>query len=294
METTTKKIQYDFNDIKLGDLSLLFCGYQNCPPGQFNIPHVRHYYLLVYICSGKGIFHSSRASYLLSAGGTFCIFPGEVIYYQADERDPWEYYWIAFDGRINEKSMEHILLKAAITKRSPIHMAKAPTALKQLYVSMFGLCRDADSFTDFKIFSLFLDLLHHYVTIPNGYSHSSPGSDFFFNHYIIDALDYIRLHYHENISVSAIAAHLGISREYFSSIFSRQIHVSPACFLREYRLKCSSTLLTTTDLPIAQIAYMVGFNDYNYYSNQFRKLFGIAPRQYRRHFEMEAVRSNDF
>lgn len=280
----TDKIVYYFNNKKLGNLSLLFFGYQKCPPGQLNNPHSKHSYLFVYIRSGKGIFHTSFGSYLLSAGCTFCIFPDEVIYYQADEMDPWEYFWIAFDGKVNDKSMDHILLEASFSKMKPIHMTTNPEELDKLYSSAFQICQNMETFTDFKIFSLFLDMFHHYITVPNYYAYNEINLNRFINHYIIDALDYIRLHYGENISVSTIADHLNISREYFSSLFSSQLHVSPSNFLREYRLKKSSILLTTTDNLITQIAYMVGFNDHNYYSNQFRNFFGISPSQYRHHF----------
>lgn len=282
-----EEIVYYFQDMNLGGASLLFFGYQKCPPGQFNTPHLTPpYYLLVYIRSGKGVFHTAHTSYSLGPGCTFCLFPGEITYYQADEQEPWEYYWIACNGELKHKSMEEILLKAFITKLQPVHMAKGTEALEQLYRSVFELCKDSDTFTEFRLFSLFLELLHQYTTIPNCYSHSSPQKALFLNRYVTEALDYIRLHYQEDISVSHIAEQLGISREYFSSIFTKQVHTSPACFLREYRLRCSSTLLATTDYPASQIAYMVGFHDYSYYSNQFHSQFGISPSQYRKYFRI--------
>lgn len=291
----TDKTEYYLRDMTLGNTSLLFCGYQKCPPGQFNSPHTRNHHLLVYICSGKGYFHTTHTSYPLSAGCTFCIFPGEVIYYQADETDPWEYYWIAFDGKVNNENMEQILAKASLSKIHPIHKSGYPGQPETLYRAAFELCRDMTKFTDLKIFSLFFDILHYYITTPNCYTQRTAQSDLFLNPYVIKALDYIRLHYREDISVSSIAEQLGISREYFSSIFTGQIHISPACFLREYRLKCSATLLTTTEYPVTQIAGMTGFHDYCYYSNQFHNLFGISPSTYRQHFRItgSAARKSD-
>lgn len=35
----------------------------------------------------------------LSAGDAFLIPPAEVTYYQADEREPWSYAWVGFDGK---------------------------------------------------------------------------------------------------------------------------------------------------------------------------------------------------
>ena len=54
--------------------------------------------LLHYVVRGKGIFRRGKREYALQAGEIFVIRPGEVTYYEADMRDPWEYMWVAFDG----------------------------------------------------------------------------------------------------------------------------------------------------------------------------------------------------
>lgn len=279
-------LTYYFQDMHLGDATLYFCGYQDCPPGQFNTPHIRPYYLLVYIRRGRGIFHTAHASYALGAGCTFCIFPGEVINYQADEADPWEYFWIAFDGPMNGHSMDRLLRRAAFSREQPVHRAHRPDALSALYAQAFALCRDADAFTDLKLGSLFLDILHHYIQLPNVYAPPDAAFSRHLNPYVADALHYIRAHYHEDISVSAIAAQVGLTREYFSALFTQALHTPPSTFLREYRLRFAASLLLTTDCTITEIAYRVGFHDYCYFANQFRALFGLTPGQYRRHFRI--------
>jgi AraC family L-rhamnose operon transcriptional activator RhaR/AraC family L-rhamnose operon regulatory protein RhaS len=41
-------------------------------------------------------------------------------------------------------------------------------------------------------------------------------------------------------------------------------------------------LLRKTDLPIAEIASLAGFNDSNYFTRQFKKINGKSPRTYRK------------
>lgn len=60
-------------------------------------PAVREYFLLHYVVRGKGIFRRGKREYTLQAGEIFVIRPGEVTYYEADMRDPWEYMWAGFD-----------------------------------------------------------------------------------------------------------------------------------------------------------------------------------------------------
>ena len=274
--------EYYFNGIRIGDTELLFCGHQQCIPGHSYGPFVRSHYLLVHISSGKGIFRNQTASYTLTAGSTFCIFPGEMAYYQADLADPWEYYWIAFHERRGLHGMEHFLLQASISQAQPIHITDHADSLCALYAEMFQLCQIHSGFSELKIMSLFLDIMYHYVILTNQYDRnkrdvvSSASCE-----YTDRALEYIQAHYQENISVSTVAHSLGISREYLCALFRKHLHLSPARFIREYRLKSSTMLLVTTDLPILQIADMSGFHDYNYYSSQFRKTFGISPSRYR-------------
>ncbi|MCB0471792.1 MAG: helix-turn-helix transcriptional regulator, partial [Flavobacteriaceae bacterium] len=56
--------------------------------------------------------------------------------------------------------------------------------------------------------------------------------------------------------------------------------VSASEFLRNERLKASCELLKDQNLTIAEVAYMSGFNDPNYFSKCFKDLFNITPTEY--------------
>jgi AraC-like DNA-binding protein len=47
------------------------------------------------------------------------------------------------------------------------------------------------------------------------------------------------------------------------------------------RINRACSLLRHTDKQITEIAFEVGFNDSNYFTRQFRKTTGLAPRDYR-------------
>jgi transcriptional regulator GlxA family with amidase domain len=60
-----------------------------------------------------------------------------------------------------------------------------------------------------------------------------------------------------------------------------QLGNKPNDFVRNVRLKRAAQLLAETDLPVNQISLMVGFQTPRYFSQCFRQMFGITPRQYR-------------
>ena len=52
-------------------------------------------------------------------------------------------------------------------------------------------------------------------------------------------------------------------------------------FMQNTRLKYAARILVETDMPIADIAYDVGFSDPYYFSRAFKNLFGKSPKQWR-------------
>ena len=52
---------------------------------------------------------------------------------------------------------------------------------------------------------------------------------------------------------------------------------STALFIRSIRLQKARELIHSTDEPISQVAYEVGFNDPSWFSRVFKEEFGFAP-----------------
>jgi AraC-like DNA-binding protein len=62
-------------------------------------------------------------------------------------------------------------------------------------------------------------------------------------------------------------------REYFNS--------TPAAWLRQRRLDLSVHKLTSSDLPVGEVAFECGFEDPSHFIRVFKKKFGMTPLQYR-------------
>jgi len=99
---------------------------------------------------------------------------------------------------------------------------------------------------------------------------------------IQSALDYIRLNYHNEISLEEIARQVGLSKYYFSHLFSNEIGENFSSYLSQYRLnRASQLLLENNKANISEIAYKVGFNDPNYFARAFKEKFDLSPSKYR-------------
>ena len=53
-------------------------------------------------------------------------------------------------------------------------------------------------------------------------------------------------------------------------------------FIKSMRLKKAAEIIKTTDEPLAQIGYLVGFNNPSYFSTSFSKMFGVSPSEYQK------------
>ena len=80
------------------EVNPLFIGRKKCDSGHCVGPFVREYYLLHFCLSGEGVLHDSRGEHRVSAGQFFVIRPNEATTHTADQKKPWDYAWIAFDG----------------------------------------------------------------------------------------------------------------------------------------------------------------------------------------------------
>ena len=105
---------------------------------------------------------------------------------------------------------------------------------------------------------------------------SYPGST-----YVRYALDYIEHHYGQHIKVSDIANYVGISRAHLTNCFNKELKLSPREYLIDYRMNKAKDLLTTTVLPINQIASSVGYEDPLSFSKAFKLVTGVSPSSYR-------------
>ena len=96
------------------------------------------------------------------------------------------------------------------------------------------------------------------------------------------ALQYIKEHYTEGITVADVSKHINYSESYFGYAFKKKYKMSVSQYVRELQLAKSKDLLENTSFSVASVASYVGFDDSNYFSALFKKHFGLSPKEYRR------------
>ena len=95
------------------------------------------------------------------------------------------------------------------------------------------------------------------------------------------ALAYLHQNYARPLARWEIAEAVGVSEDYLSRVFSRELGLSPWDYLNRYRIQRAKELLRRTNDSIRSIAHQVGFKDQAYFSRVFRKQTGSSPNEFR-------------
>ena len=100
------------------------------------------------------------------------------------------------------------------------------------------------------------------------------------NPHIQKALSYIDEHIFEAISLSSLAAYLHLSREYTATLFKQEVGVPVSAYVNEKKLMLARDLIRDDEYSLTDIAKMLGYANYGYFSRLYKKRFGVSPSQY--------------
>ena len=95
------------------------------------------------------------------------------------------------------------------------------------------------------------------------------------------AINYIKEHLTENISIDKLVAKTCLSKSYFFKVFKNTLGVSPIDYLTSERIKFSKELMKSTNYQVAEVAYKSGFSSPSYFSKQFKKQEQITPGRFK-------------
>lgn len=111
--------------------------------------------------------------------------------------------------------------------------------------------------------------------------HHSAHSDY--SKKTADAIvDYLNVHYVDEITVESIADVLGFNVIYLNRIFKKHHQVPILQYLINLRIeKAKQMMLEHPDLPVAIVGRNVGYNDPHYFSRAFKKITGLPPTEWR-------------
>ena len=99
--------------------------------------------------------------------------------------------------------------------------------------------------------------------------------------YVSQAIELITARYIGGITIEEAAEKLNISASYLSRLFKQETGYTFVDYLTYYRIKRAVELLKDPSVKVYEVADLVGYSDARYFSQIFRKLTGVTPKEFR-------------
>lgn len=270
-----------FSEYQTGtfDLALIFYGFEECPPNYSFGPAIRDTYVLHYISKGKGRFHYKGEIIPLEAGDLFLLKPDELTFYQADEKEPWSYYWLGISGSKASDYFDHSQINdlAYLKQSDTCHTQTTAILIKNIVE--FAQITKFKELAQLHLLGQLHELMFHLGSIAYKEIHEeiAPSQQLY-----LDCKQIIDTQYPTHLTIRDIAQKLNVHRSYLTTIFKEFQDASPKEYLLYVRMHRAKQLLETTSEPIKFIAYSVGFTDSLHFSKAFKQFWKISPSQFRK------------
>ncbi len=244
-------LQNMIEEIHVKDIIPIFSGHEVCEKNHKYGPHIRDYCLLHFCLNGKGVLIDKFGRHMIRPGELFIIRPGEITTYLADDSDPWEYSWIAFEGELTD-----IFNTDRSVYPFPIEIG----------LSLRELSRDKVTNP-----AIFLSLI--YKVVYHLFSEKKKNTDV-----PEKVMQYINFNYMNDLTVSSIADYFGFERSYLYRIFKNYSGMG----IKEYIIKTRmehAELLLKNGYSVWSTALAVGYKEQSNFSKAFTKHFGTPPKE---------------
>ena len=250
-------------------------GFQQCLGGYLWGPGMRDHYLIHHVVSGRGIYTVGDKTYEINAGDTFLVYPSTLVSYHADEENPWEYYWVGFNG----SQASFLINQTDFSPEQPVIHTDFGTALRDELLSIYNVRGNKPSQVSAMTGHLYLALsiLAEHATQQETLTQGQI--------YVENACRYIAHNYSHPLDISDISRNVGISRSNLFRAFMKYTRMSPNQYLTHFRINMACSLLASGKLSVAQVANSVGYEDQMYFSRVFRKIKQMSPRAFSRSFK---------
>ena len=224
---------------------------------------------MVWLVSGEVSYRIEKKHYLVRPGLPLFIPPGCEYYFETTEQCGYQKFVAFFQGVNLPSILETLKLN------QPIQLSLPQTDLLTRKLRLLRiLIRRRPSGHILQNAGLTLELL---MTLSEAIPRPQEKSLF-----LRLACEKLSGNFEHPESIASIAWTLGMNERTFSRLFRAQMNQSPHRYRMQRRMEAACELLTQTGFSVKEIAFQLGFCNSFYFCNQFRRIHGVTPTQFRR------------
>jgi AraC-like DNA-binding protein len=237
---------------------------------------------LLLCLNGAGFVFSSNRRFRVEQGELAWISGYRPHAHWADEKRPWELYWIRIDGRALEETCNILSVS-----RTPVFTRLHADDLRKEFENILDLMNQRPLALDALLNASVARIVA--ALFENRQAETSEGLESLRNFApeIQNALTKMALYPDRPWRVQELAKLSGMSEAHFYRRFRQATGSSPIDLLRRERINHARRRLLQSNDSVKQIAQQVGYNDAFFFSRDFKRYTGLAPTEYRRQHVQE-------
>jgi AraC-like DNA-binding protein len=252
----------------------------------------RHDYLeFSYVIQGRGYESINGVEHVMQPGTFTLVMPYQFHEIHSDPEDPLCLYNCNFGIHLygpNEQlpGIEwhgaEAGLPSFVQVEEPEEQCKIQTVLEELYAEYSGSEPWRHSLIKAKLTEVLVRFDRYRrngrqkLAEAAAYDRKKPRDN------IWQVIQYIHMHYREDLTLSGLAERFGFSVPYLSELFKRTVGQNFVTFVHDVRIRQACGLLISTEMSVLDIALETGYGSYNTFARIFRESKNMTPAAYRK------------
>jgi len=233
-------------------------------------------FFISYTLSGQGMLEYQGKTFTVSPGQAFFIDCMDHHLYKTDSGQGWDTCWVHFNGA-NARNYYALFKKNCPTI---VNVKDGPAFAKTIFDIIERQTRftaETELLCSSLIMSLLTDLLRSassqlvpITTMPA---------------YLQRVVAYLDKHFAESVSLDDLAAMFSVSKYHLARRFKQHVGISVHEYQIRLRINLAKALLTSSALPISDIARTVGIDHVSHFISLFKTRVNDTPLSYRKKWQ---------
>ena len=259
--------------VEKNHINLLQVGWDRCAP-RYTYTNFRDMYIIHFVKSGHGVFETNGKKYYINPNDAYIVRPNTLAVQTADEKDPWEFCFFAFNGDLAEYYVEKTAFKD--------NTVSVTIENEKIWQTMYDIAIELNNNSSSEMHNI--ECLYKMLSFFEVADSSLEGEleDYKLYHkYVYATKRYISFNFSKQLKISDIAKQLNINRSYLYRIFKESTGKSMEEYIVSTRINEARRLLDDTDLPISAISELVGYAYSSTFFKMFKTITGFTQQEYR-------------
>lgn len=252
----------------LAGMQLVSCGHIFAKEGREILrPKGREDWLFFYVAKGEETFYLDRA--VVAPAGSFVLFaPGEKQHHAYHGTGTGEFYYVHFQC---ERLPDGLDLKT-----SQVYSLPPQSVTAEIFEAIIEDTLEKSPHYEPLCLARLLTLL---ATVQKEAAHTEARTATGHQR-IARAIQYIGRYCEKNLSLEDYAAMCCMSKYHFLRTFKQVTGVTPLEYRTRIRIENAKEMLEGGELSVMEIGEKLGFSSPAYFSDSFKKVTGISPKNY--------------